>query len=76
MDTATAVRGIDAAFTTSIVPCLEAYIRMPNTSPVFDRDWQAHGHMDRAATLLLEWCRAQPVRGLTAEIVRLPTSAE
>jgi acetylornithine deacetylase/succinyl-diaminopimelate desuccinylase-like protein len=72
MDIATAARRIDAEWTDSIVPCLESYIRVPNKSPLFDPDWQAHGHMERAAALLLEWCRQQPVRGLVAELIRLP----
>jgi acetylornithine deacetylase/succinyl-diaminopimelate desuccinylase-like protein len=72
MDIATSTRRIDREWTTSIVPCLEAYIRVPNKSPLFDPQWQAHGHMDRAADLLATWCRAQPIRGLTVEVIRLP----
>jgi acetylornithine deacetylase/succinyl-diaminopimelate desuccinylase-like protein len=72
MDIATAASAIDAQWTTSIEPCLGAYIRIPNVSPLYDPDWQAHGHMDRAAALLVDWCRAQPIRGLSVEVVRLP----
>jgi acetylornithine deacetylase/succinyl-diaminopimelate desuccinylase-like protein len=71
MDIATAARRIDREFTDSIVPCLESYIRVPNKSPLFDPDWQAHGHMDRAAALLIDWCRTQQVTGLTVEVIRL-----
>ncbi|MBS0396702.1 MAG: M20/M25/M40 family metallo-hydrolase, partial [Proteobacteria bacterium] len=72
MDTAAATRLIDRTFSDSIEPSLEAYIRVPNQSPLFDPDWEAHGHMQRAAQILLDWCRAQPVKGLTVELVRLP----
>lgn len=56
----------------SIVPTLSEYIRVPNKSPIFDPDWEQHGHMERAITLLEGWCRKQPVRGMKTEIVRLP----
>ena len=72
MDVAIARRRIDEAFTSSIQPSLEAYIRVPNKSPTFDKDWEAHGHMDRAAAILLDWCRKQPIKGLKVELVRLP----
>ncbi len=72
MDVASAARRIDQEWTDSILPSLESYIRVPNKSPLFDPQWEAHGHMDRAAAILLDWCRAQPVRGLTVELVRLP----
>jgi acetylornithine deacetylase/succinyl-diaminopimelate desuccinylase-like protein len=65
-------RRIDDEWTRSIEPTLARYIAIPNKSPMFDRDWQANGHMERAATLLVDWCRAQPVQGLKIETVRLP----
>ena len=57
-------------FKDSIIPRLCDYIRIPNKSPLFDADWQAHGHMDRAAELMAAWCREQPVKGLKVEILR------
>ncbi len=57
-------------FVESIIPRLCDYIRIPNKSPLFDADWQAHGHMDRAAELMAAWCREQPIRGLKVEILR------
>ena len=59
-----------AAFKNSIVPELSEYIRIPNKSPAYDADWQAHGHMDRAAELMAAWCRTQAIPGLTVEILR------
>ena len=63
---------IHDTWSTSIVPSLMDYIRIPNKSPLFDPDWQAHGHMQRALDLLAGWCRAQPVRGLSVETLSLP----
>src|SRR5688572_12866407 len=59
-----------AAFSDSIVPKLCEYMPIPNKSPLFDADWQAHGHMDSAAELMAAWCREQPIAGLTVEILR------
>ncbi len=55
-----------------IVPQLTEYIRIPAKSPHFDPQWEKNGHIERAIRLAETWVRAQPVRGLTLEIVRLP----
>jgi acetylornithine deacetylase/succinyl-diaminopimelate desuccinylase-like protein len=55
-----------------IVPTLEQYIRIPNKSPLFDPEWQAHGHMDRAIDLVADFCRSRPVAGMQLEVLRLP----
>ena len=39
---------------------------------MFDPDWEANGHMDRAVDLIAGWCKEQPIEGLTLEVVRLP----
>ena len=54
-----------------IVPQLVEYIRIPNKSPMFDADWVAHGHMDRAVSLMETWAKAQPIPGMQVEVVRL-----
>jgi acetylornithine deacetylase/succinyl-diaminopimelate desuccinylase-like protein len=54
-----------------IIPQLVDYIRIPNKSPMFDPDWAAHGHMDRAVSLLATWAKAQPIPGMQVEVVRL-----
>jgi len=56
----------------SIVPALCDYIRIPNKSPLFDLEWESHGHMERAVELLANWCRRQPIAGMTVKIARLP----
>ena len=72
MNTSSVSARIDAEWNATILPCLQDYIRIPNRSPLFDANWQAHGHMDRAAALLVGWCRAQPLKGLIVEVIRLP----
>jgi len=63
---------IATTWDSEIVPALEEYIRIPNKSPVFDPEWEAHGHMDRAASLIADYCRARAVAGLQLELLRLP----
>ena len=58
-----------------IVPALMDYIRIPCKSPSFDPDWQAHGHMEQAVTLIQSWCASRPIDGLTVDVVRLPGRA-
>ncbi len=60
------------AWDSRIVPTLEEYVRIPAKSPGFDREWQAHGHLDRAVELAARWARERPVEGLQVEVVRLP----
>jgi acetylornithine deacetylase/succinyl-diaminopimelate desuccinylase-like protein len=63
---------VDSTWDKSIVPELCNYVRIPNLSPLFDPQWEQHGHMERAVQLLADWCRRQPIAGLTLEIARLP----
>ncbi|MBN1239024.1 MAG: M20 family metallopeptidase [Gammaproteobacteria bacterium] len=63
---------VENLFEDSIVPALVEYIRIPNKSPAFDPDWERNGHMDAAMALIVEWCRAQPLDGMSLEVVRLP----
>jgi acetylornithine deacetylase/succinyl-diaminopimelate desuccinylase-like protein len=58
----------------AIVPALTKYIKIPNKSPAFDPDWEAHGFMRDAVALFERWARAEiaPLAGATIEIVQLP----
>ncbi|MBT7950796.1 MAG: M20/M25/M40 family metallo-hydrolase [Gammaproteobacteria bacterium] len=57
---------------TSVVQELIDYIRIPNKSPMFDPDWQAHGYMEEAVAQFERWCLAQNIPGMQLEVVRLP----
>jgi acetylornithine deacetylase/succinyl-diaminopimelate desuccinylase-like protein len=72
MDTDAARDFTDALWNDSVVPELVEYIRIPNKSPHFDPDWEAHGYMEDAVAHMERWCRAQPVPGMAVEVVRLP----
>jgi acetylornithine deacetylase/succinyl-diaminopimelate desuccinylase-like protein len=63
---------VQDAWDTRIVPMLTEYVRIPAKSPGFDKEWQAHGYLDRAVELAAGWARERPVEGLQVEVVRLP----
>src|SRR3979490_257157 len=56
-----------------IVPALTDYIRIPNKSPAFDPDWEAHGHMEQAVAMFAAWAKAKLAQfaGSSLEVVRL-----
>jgi acetylornithine deacetylase/succinyl-diaminopimelate desuccinylase-like protein len=62
---------VEKTWNESVLPRLCDYVRIPNKSPLFDADWQRNGHMERAVQLMADWCRAQPIAGMTVEIRRL-----
>ncbi len=63
---------VDRTWDESIVPQLMDYVRIPNKSPLFDPDWEAHGHMEAAAQLMRRWAESNAVPGSTVELLRLP----
>jgi len=54
-----------------IIPEISEYIKVPNKSPMFDPEWESHGYMETAVAMLEKWCRRQPVKNMTIEVVRL-----
>lgn len=38
-----------------IVPTLKKYIKIPNKSPSFDKNWKKNGHMDKVLALAKTW---------------------
>ena len=55
----------------SIIPELCEYIKVPNKSPAFDPEWEAHGYMEEAVSQFETWCKQQPIEGMHAEVIRL-----
>ena len=55
----------------SILPALMEFICIPNKSPLYDAQWKEHGHMDRAITLIEQWCRRQAIDGMKFDVIRL-----
>ena len=71
MDTAKTAAFVNEVWDSQIIPELCDYIRIPNKSPLFDPDWEKHGHMEKAVQQLEAWCKKQPIEGMTIEIVRI-----
>jgi acetylornithine deacetylase/succinyl-diaminopimelate desuccinylase-like protein len=71
MDIARLQSTINATWDESILEKLVAYVRIPNKSPMFDPDWEQHGHMEAAIQLMAQWCRAQSLPGARIEIRRI-----
>src|SRR5712691_5555040 len=62
---------VQRAWDGDIVPALTEYIRIPAKSPMYDAQWAAHGHIERAVTLITDWARRRKIEGLAIEVVRL-----
>lgn len=60
------------AWDESILPQLMEYVRIPNKSSMFDPDWEANGHMERAVQLMARWAGSQSVPGIRIEVLRIP----
>ncbi|MGA0586468.1 M20 family metallopeptidase [Dyella sp. KRB-257] len=73
MDTTRLSRFVSGLWYDEIVPQLVEYIRIPNKSPMFDKDWAAHGYMEQAVELMSSWARGKLAAfpGATLEVVRL-----
>ena len=65
IDTATSDGLIASAWADELVPRLHDYITIPALSPAFDPDWEANGHIARAADLIEDWIRSRPIDGMT-----------
>ncbi|MGD0947352.1 MAG: M20/M25/M40 family metallo-hydrolase [Candidatus Binatia bacterium] len=71
MDASTTRRFIEQIWGDSIVPALEAYVRIPNQSPAYDPEWQNNGYMDAAVELIAKWIRAQGIAGLALNVMQV-----
>jgi acetylornithine deacetylase/succinyl-diaminopimelate desuccinylase-like protein len=58
-------------WTSSAVPSLEDYVRIPNQSPAFDVDWAKNGLLDRAVHHVADWCRAEVPNGTSVDLLQL-----
>ena len=74
MDQLAAKAFIDSLWDEEVIPELTRYIRIPNKSPAFDPDWEAHGYMEAAVRQFEAWARSkiEVIEGASLEVVRLP----
>ncbi|MEI8241449.1 MAG: M20/M25/M40 family metallo-hydrolase, partial [Actinomycetota bacterium] len=59
---------IDEAWSEAL-PTLMDYIAVPARSPMFDPEWEASGHLARAAALLHDWASHRSIDGMSVELV-------
>jgi acetylornithine deacetylase/succinyl-diaminopimelate desuccinylase-like protein len=71
MDNQKTAKFVNDIWDESIIPELCEYIKVPNKSPLFDPDWQQHGHMEKAVLMLEAWARKQAIDGMQVEVVRI-----
>ncbi len=73
MDASKAQSFIGKLWDEEVVPQLVDYIKIPNKSPLYDKQWVEHGHMDAAVALMEKWARGKlaSLPGATLEVVRL-----
>lgn len=61
-----------AAVDSGSIPALMDFVRVPNTSPLFDPDWATNGLIQKAYTVLLDWAIALNIEGFAYEIIANP----
>ena len=71
MDNQKTAELVNSTWDESIIPELCEYIKIPNKSPMFDPDWEQHGHMEQAVLMFEAWAREQPVKGMQVEVIRI-----
>jgi acetylornithine deacetylase/succinyl-diaminopimelate desuccinylase-like protein len=71
MDSKKTAEFVNAVWDDSIIPELSEYIKIPNKSPMFDPDWEANGHMDKAVEMFRAWSEKQAIDGMQIEVVRI-----
>ena len=71
MDTQRLSKFVEQIWEDAVLPALTEYISIPNKSPAFDPEWEAHGYMRDAVKLLEVWARAHLPAGGTLEVVQL-----
>lgn len=74
MDFAKTAAFMNGIWDDEIIPALSDYIRIPNKSPAFDPDWEAHGHMEKVVQMFAGWANGKlsAFPGAKLEVVRLP----
>jgi acetylornithine deacetylase/succinyl-diaminopimelate desuccinylase-like protein len=71
MDNEKTSKFVNSIWDDSIIPELQEYIKVPNKSPMFDPDWEQHGHMEKAVQMLEAWAQQQPIKGMQVDVVRI-----
>ncbi|HEX4209046.1 MAG TPA: M20 family metallopeptidase [Candidatus Binataceae bacterium] len=71
MDSNAITNYVEPLWDQSVIPHLMDYVRIPNKSPAFDKQWREHGYMHQVVAHFEQWASRQPIRGLHFEVVKL-----
>ena len=63
---------VTAVWHDDVLPEICDYISIPNVSKLYEPEWKALGHMDRAVEHIRRWCAARDIAGLSIDVVELP----
>ena len=55
-----------------ITPTLFDYIKIPNKSPAFDKDWKKNGHMDKVLVMAKSWAEKHLPKGAELLVEETP----
>ena len=70
LDSSAVAAWVDQVWEADILPELVEYIKVPAKSPLFDKDWKQHGHLDRVFAQAEAWCRGRAIPGLQVELLQ------
>ncbi|MCU1458002.1 MAG: peptidase family protein [Actinomycetia bacterium] len=62
---------VEELWAVDVMEPLSEFLRIPDLSPAFDAEWEAHGHIAAAVDLITDWCRARPILGLTVRVLEI-----
>lgn len=65
-------KNISQTWDQELIPLLEKYIKIPNKSPHFDPEWEAHGYMHQAMELIYHWVKQLPIKNMRHKVLQLP----
>jgi len=69
MDSKKIAEFVNSDWEKSILPTLEEYIRVPNCSPQYERDFYTNGLIEKAMAVLVDWVKVQKISGLSMEVL-------
>lgn len=61
---------VTTTFEKDLIPSLMNFIRIPNCSPSYDKDWQTNGNQERAALFIKEWVESQNMQNTFVHILQ------
>jgi len=64
---------IEEEFEKSFLPGIKEFIEIPNTSRLYDQEWESNGLILKAAKHLCEWSRNQNLKNAKIELIHEPS---